>query len=119
MPAPLQRPHRRFSIALVLACAVALAGGQPALAQVTPAAPASAGASAPAYSEAELEKLVGPIALYPDDLVAIILPASTYPLHIVQASRFFDKRKANPQLQPDSAWDDSIKSLLNYPDVVK
>jgi len=102
---------------VALACLAALAGPPVALAQVTPAAPASAGA--PAYSAAELEKLVGPIALYPDDLVAIILPASTYPLQLVQASRFFDKRKANPQLQPDSTWDDSVKSLLNYPDIVK
>ena len=30
-------------------------------------------------SIAELESLIGPIALYPDDLLAIILPASTYP----------------------------------------
>ena len=37
---------------------------------------------------AELHEIVGPIALYPDDLVAIVLPASTYPLQIVQAARF-------------------------------
>ena len=110
--------YRQFSIAAALACA-ALAGQPVALAQVTPADPVSSGAPAPSLSAAELEKLVGPIALYPDDLVAIILPASTYPLHIVQADRFLDKRKANPQLQPDAAWDDSVKSLLNYSDVVK
>ena len=32
--------------------------------------------------------LVGRIALYPDDLVAIILPAATFPLDVVQADRF-------------------------------
>ena len=36
----------------------------------------------------QLEELVGRIALYPDDLVAIILPASTFPLDVVQADRF-------------------------------
>ena len=41
--------------------------------------------------------LVGPIALYPDDLVAIILPASTNPLQIVQADRFLEKRKTDPK----------------------
>jgi len=35
-------------------------------------------------SENELEVLVARIALYPDDLVAIILPASTNPLQIVR-----------------------------------
>jgi hypothetical protein len=33
-------------------------------------------------SEAELATLVGPIALYPDDVLAVVLPASTYPLQI-------------------------------------
>jgi hypothetical protein len=81
-----------------------------------PAAPAGA---APAQSGEELAKLVGPIALYPDDLVGIILPASTNPLQLVQADRYLDKRKADPKLPVDDKWDDSVKSLLNYPDVVK
>ena len=63
--------------------------------------------------------LVGRIALYPDDLVGIILPASTNPLQLVQADRYLDKRKADPKLPVDEKWDDAVKSLLNYPDVVK
>ena len=59
------------------------------------------------------------IALYPDDLVAIILPASTNPMQLVQADRFLDKRKADPKLPVDDKWDDPVKSLLNYPDIVK
>jgi len=82
-------------------------------------APAAPGGAAPPYSDEELAKLVGPIALYPDDLVGIILPASTNPLQLVQADRFLDKRKADPKLPVDEKWDDSVKSLLNYPDVVK
>ncbi len=82
-------------------------------------APAAAGGAAPALPAAELEQLVGPIALYPDDLVAIILPASTSPLQIVQADRYLDKRKSDPKLPVDDKWDDPVKSLLNYPDVVK
>ena len=49
----------------------------------------------------ELDKLVGRIALYPDELIAIVLPASTYPLQIVQAARFLDKKKKNPKRQYD------------------
>jgi hypothetical protein len=82
-------------------------------------APAAAGSSAQASSPEELERLVAPIALYPDDLVAIILPASTSPLQIVQADRFLEKRKQDPQLPIDDKWDDSVKALVNYPEVIK
>ncbi|MGB7215160.1 MAG: DUF3300 domain-containing protein [Gammaproteobacteria bacterium] len=70
-------------------------------------------------TDEELEELVGPIALYPDDLVAIILPASTYPLDIVEAARFLDEREADPGLMPDEEWDDSVVALLNYPEVLR
>jgi len=82
-------------------------------------APAASGSVAAPQSAEALDKLVGPIALYPDDLVAIILPASTNPLQLVQADRYLDKRKADPKLPVDDKWDDAVKSLLNYPDVVK
>ena len=68
---------------------------------------------------AELEELVGPIALYPDDLVSIVLPASTYPLQIVQAARYLEEHKTNPELKPDEDWDDSVVALLNYPEVIE
>ena len=70
-------------------------------------------------SDAELEDLVGPIALYPDDLLAIVLPASTYPLEIVQAARFLEQLEDDPSLEPDESWDDSVIALLNYPDVIR
>ena len=71
-----------------------------------------------ALSAAQLEELVGRIALYPDDLVAIILPASTYPLDLVQADRFLQKAKQDKNLKPDQRWDESIRNLLNYPEVI-
>ncbi len=70
-------------------------------------------------SAAELEELVGPVALYPDDLLAIVLPASAYPLEIVQAARFLERLETDNTLKPDEAWDESIIALLNYPDVVR
>ena len=81
-----------------------------------PAAPAGA---APPPAGNSMDDLVGRIALYPDDLVAIILPAATSPLQIVQADRYLEKRKADPKLPLDDKWDDAVKTLLNYPDVVK
>lgn len=88
-------------------------------ANVSAQAPAAAGEAAPARSVEELESLVDRIALYPDDLVAIILPAATNPLQLVQADRFLEKRKSDPKLAVDEKWDDAVKSLLNYPEVVK
>jgi hypothetical protein len=70
-------------------------------------------------SAAEIEELVGPIALYPDDLLAIVLPASTYPLQIVEAGRFLEDLEEDPSLEPDPDWDDSIVALLNYPEVIE
>lgn len=69
-------------------------------------------------SAEDLAHIVGPIALYPDDLVALVLPASTYPLQVVQAARLLEDRKSNPNLQPRDDWDDSVVALLNYPEVV-
>lgn len=70
-------------------------------------------------TETELVSLVGPVALYPDDLLAIVLPASTYPLEIVQAARFLENLKEDSSLTPDDGWDDSVVALLNYPEVVQ
>ena len=108
------RRRRSHQSALLLAL-VASAFAVPASAQA-PAAPVAA-AAAPAANA--MDDLVGRIALYPDDLVAVILPASTSPLQIVQADRWLDKRKADPKLAIDDKWDDAVKTLLNYPEVVK
>ncbi len=70
-------------------------------------------------STSMMDTLVGPIALYPDDLIAVILPASTNPLQLVQADRFLTKRMNEPGLPVDENWDDAVKSLLNYPSIVQ
>ena len=72
----------------------------------------------PLLTGAELEELVGPIALYPDDLLAVVLPATSYPLQIIEAARFLDALESDPSLEPDPEWDDSVVALLNYPEVV-
>lgn len=73
----------------------------------------------PLLTRQELQDLVGPVALYPDDLLAIVLPAATYPLQVVQASRFLEELESNPGLEPDADWDDAIVALLNYPEIVE
>jgi hypothetical protein len=98
--------------AAAIAFALACVGAMPAFSQAMPDA-------APAYTPEQLEKLVGPIALYPDDLLAITLPSATYPLDLVKAQRFLEKLKKDPKAQPDKSLPDSVLKLLNYPDVVK
>jgi hypothetical protein len=84
------------------------------------AAPAAAVEAAPEpLTDAELEVLVARIALYPDDLVALIAAASLYPLEIVEAARFLDKKAKDAALQPAADWDGSVISLLNYPEIVR
>ena len=71
-------------------------------------------------SDGQLEELVGPIALYPDKLIAIILPASTYPLEVVQADRLLEKNKN--KMSDDAIkqldFDTSILALMHYPEVL-
>ena len=70
-------------------------------------------------SEDEIRALVAPVALYPDDLLAIVLPAATNPLQVVQAGRYLEKHKADASLQPDAEWDPAVLALINYPDVIQ
>jgi hypothetical protein len=58
-----------------------------------------------------------PIALHPDPLIAIILPASVYPLEIVQAARFV--RDTNNISKVDAQdWDTNVKALAKFPDMI-
>jgi hypothetical protein len=116
-----------FAAALVLGTVLAGATASRAEDAAQPAAAAGgAGSTAQptAFSSVQLEQLVGPIALYPDSLLTHILMASTYPLEIVEASRWLKK---NPSLK-DSAleealkekdWDPSVKSVCAVPAVVE
>ncbi len=65
-----------------------------------------------------LDTLAGPIALYPDTLIAVILPASTNPADIVLAARYLeaDGDAAQIDRQP---WDASVRALAHYPDVLR
>ncbi|QYK09066.1 DUF3300 domain-containing protein [Shewanella mangrovisoli] len=83
----------------------------------------SQGSSA-SLSQAELEQMLAPIALYPDSLLSHILIASTYPLEVVQAQRWLED---NPKLSTDEVmsrtedkdWDPSVKALMAFPNVLE
>lgn len=67
---------------------------------------------------ADLEQLFAPIALYPDALVALILPAATVPSDVVLAARRLATEPAATSFD-DEPWDDSVRGLARYPEVVK
>jgi len=66
---------------------------------------------------AELSQLLGPVALYPDALIALILPASTVPSDVTLGARYL-QGKGNPDLVGNQPWDESVKSLVRYPEVL-
>jgi hypothetical protein len=79
---------------------------------------AGAPARGAAYSTDQLDQMLGPIALYPDPLVALILPASTAPGDITLAAAYLAANGAVGGLDAQP-WDPSVKALAHYPDVVK
>ncbi|HEY4247311.1 MAG TPA: DUF3300 domain-containing protein [Lacunisphaera sp.] len=66
----------------------------------------------------ELDELFGPIALYPDALIALILPASTVPSDVVMAARYLNSNGDMTKID-DQGWDDSVVDLMHYPDLIK
>lgn len=76
-----------------------------------------ANTSTPAAKPTDLETLVAPIALYPDPLLAQLLPATTYPLEVVQAARWL-QTKPDPAQASGQDWAPSIVVLLQFPQVI-
>jgi Protein of unknown function (DUF3300) len=77
----------------------------------------------PSYPQEELDRMLAPIALYPDSLLSQVLMAATYPLEVVQAARW---SRSNPGIRGDDAvraaddndWDPSVKSLVAFPQIL-
>jgi len=69
-------------------------------------------------ADAQLDQLLGPIALYPDPLIAQILPASTLPTQIVLADRYLSGG-GDPNQIDQQPWDPSVQALARYPNVLK
>jgi hypothetical protein len=76
------------------------------------------------FTQAELDQMLAPVALYPDALLSQVLMASTYPIEVVEAARW---TRANPGLTGDAAvravenedWDPSVKSLVAFPQLLQ
>jgi len=91
-------------------------------------AKAPAGESAPTATYAtptpeQLYQLVAPIALFPDNLLAQVLAASTYPDQVTAAYSWLQQNsslKGEQLLQTvnQQPWDASVKGLTQFPDVL-
>lgn len=82
-----------------------------------PAANSSEFAGQGAFNPQQLSQLLSPVALYPDPLLGAILPASTHPDQVAAAANFVADNN-NPGGIDAQPWDDSVKVLAHYPDVV-
>lgn len=84
---------------------------------LSPATAADSALDRQPLTPAQIEELVSPIALYPDPLVALILPASTFPSDVVLAARFLE-RGGSPDNTEAQPWDDSVQALARYREVI-
>jgi len=99
---------------LLLVLGILLGAVLPSSAQV-PIPPA---ATYQPLSAAQLDQELGPIALYPDPLIAQILPAATLPAQIVIADRYVTGG-GDPSAIGLQPWDTSVQAVARYPNVLK
>ncbi len=103
-----------FSKIAVLWC-VSLSVVLPLRAQVDGAPPP---ANYQALADEQLDQLLGPIALYPDPLIAQVLAGATLPEQIVMAAQYVSSG-GDPNQIDQQPWDPSVQALARYPDVLK
>jgi hypothetical protein len=115
-----------IALALLMANPVAVSAqtaDNPPASSSTPQPATQSPPSAELLKPEQLEALVAPIALYPDELLANVLAASTYPLEVVQADRWLKERKtlkgdALKKEVEKQSWDESVKALASTADVI-
>jgi hypothetical protein len=116
---------RQFLASLLSLALLFAAWPQNLLATQNAQAPAQTPQGAPYAQQTpeQLQRLVAPIALYPDSLVAQILAASTFPEQVVEADRWVQahpdlKGEALGQTVDQQPWDPSVKALAAFPSVL-
>ena len=114
--------YLRQGLSVILLSCLLLSDAEGALAQAgtsgSPSPPQAA-----LQSAEQLQQLVAPIALYPDSLIAQILPAATYPEQVVDAKRWVAQHKeltgeSLAKAVDGQSWDASVKALTQFPAVL-
>ena len=117
--------QRRMLSGIGIVCALAVSGGGvQARAQSPNGFPPAQEQGAQLLSPEQLDNLIAPIALYPDQLLSQVLAASTYPLEIVEAAQWLQQRGnlQGGQLMDASRqqnWDPSVQALVAFPDAMR
>jgi hypothetical protein len=109
---------------LLVAPGLALAQAAPTPA-VAEAALTAANPAQTASTPQQIDQLIAPIALYPDQLLSQVLMAATYPQQIVAAAQWLQDPN-NAGLKGDALvaalqplpWDPSVKALVAFPQVI-
>jgi len=89
------------------------------------APPSAADPNAQSYSKEQLDQMLAPIALYPDQLVTNVLMAATFQDQLAEAQKWLND-PAHAGLQGDALmdavkplnWDPSVKALVQFPQIV-
>ena len=110
---------------LLIAPGVALAQAPPSRGEAAAALAPAANPAAAAYSQQQIDQMVAPIALYPDQLLTQVLMAATYPPQIVEAAQWLQD-PTNAALKGDALvaamqplpWDPSVKALVAFPQII-
>ncbi|HVN96845.1 MAG TPA: DUF3300 domain-containing protein [Syntrophales bacterium] len=68
-------------------------------------------------TEQELDDLLAPVALYPDPLLAQMLPASTYPEEVADAADWL-RSGGDPSRIDEENWDENVRAITHYPEVL-
>ena len=123
---------------LTVACTISAAVGQPvslaplsslpgvAAAQSTqpqpspsqPTQPTTQAAAAVTLNQEDLEELLGPIALYPDNLLASVMAACCYPDEIAKAAAYVQGGGDAAKLA-EQGWEPPVQAVAKVPDALK
>jgi len=112
---------QRIRHVIAIICAILLVSGNAPLGEAQQAQPTQENVKIPPD---QLDALVAPIALYPDELLSQTLVASTYPLEIIQLQQWLErnkglKDKALADAVSKQPWDPSVQAMAALPDLVK
>jgi Protein of unknown function (DUF3300) len=125
-PSASDRARLKIASAMIATGALALASSQLGWHSAAAAAdyPPTAVAAPSQSGAGKLDRLVAPIALYPDQLVAEILAAATYPTEVVEADRWVRAhsrmtRQAAAEVVNAEPWDGSVKAMVEFPQVLR
>jgi hypothetical protein len=68
----------------------------------------------------QLKELVGPVALFPDVVLSNLLPASAFPLDVLEAAQYSREQGGKAVAMPATQdWDKSVQGMLQFPDALQ